>query len=308
MEWLKEVSGKIASNAIFDLDESYKVFYRRVKRGEKPGFPKFKSRAKSKPSFGLDAETVRFYEDGVQLQKIGHVQFKFDLPLEQLQAMKLYNTRISFSNGKWMLSCSMEVSATTPKLHDFSVGIDLGIKTLAVVSCDGKFYKAKNINKSHKVRRLTKQLKHHQRAFSRKEKGSKNREKARKKVSKVYGRLRNIRRDYTHKVTRKIVNLLPQRIVMEDLNVSGMLKNHHLARAISEQNFSEFRRQIDYKARDMGIEVKVADRFFPSSRLCSCCGNKRETLLLSERVYKCPVCGTELDRDENAAMNLEKAV
>ncbi|GHT02224.1 hypothetical protein AGMMS50276_31970 [Synergistales bacterium] len=230
-----------------------------------------------------------------------------DVTLEQLQAIKLYNTRISFEDGKWTLSFSREVDPQPTKLNDYSVGIDLGVKTLAVVSCDGKFYKTKNINKSHKVRRLEKQLKRRQRALSRKQKGS-NRVKARLKVAKTYSELRNIRRNHLRQTTRKIVNLLSQRIVLEDLNVQGMLKNNHLAKAISEQNFYEFRRQIDYKSKMQGTKIILADRFFPSSKLCSNCGSKKDKLLLSERTYKCPVCGFELDRDENAARNLEKVV
>jgi putative transposase len=203
--WLREISSKVASCAIFDLDEAYKAFYRRVKKNQKAGFPKFKSRSKSKPSFGLDAETVKFYEDGVQLQKIGHVRFKAKESEIWKKDFKFYNTRISFNQGKWILSFSTDVDIQKPVLNDFSVGIDLGVKKLAVVSCQGKILKARNKNRSHKVIRLEKQLKHQQRAFARKKKGSLNRKKALKKVQKLYSKISNIRHDYTHKVTTKIV-------------------------------------------------------------------------------------------------------
>jgi putative transposase len=307
MEWLKEVAHKVASNAIFDLDEAYKAFYRRVKRGEKPGFPKFKSKEKTKPAFGMDADTVRFHKDGVQIQKVGHVKYKSIVGDLFEVDFKIYNTRISFSNNKWILSFCTEISKEISKLNNFSVGIDLGIKTLAVVSCQGNFYKAKNINRSHKMVRLEKQLKHQQRALSRKRKRSKNRKKALKKVQKIYSRISKIRHDYTHKVTTKIAEMLPERIVIENLNVSGMLKNRHLARAISNQNFHKFRSQLDYKTKERGIELKVADRFFPSSKRCSSCGGIKQNLKLSDRVYKCD-CGLEIDRDENAALNLENVV
>jgi len=306
-KWLREVSGKIASNAIFDLDEAYKAFYRRAKKGQKAGFPKFKSRGKSKPSFGLDAETVIFYEDGVQLQKIGHVKFRAKEPELWTKDFKFYNSRVSFTKGKWILSFSTEIVLQKPVLNDFSVGVDLGVKKLAVVSCQEKFFKAKNINRSHKMIRLGKQLKHQQRALARKKKGSKNRNKALKKVQKLYSRISNIRHDYTHKVTTKIVNLLPARIVIEDLNVHGMMKNHRLSKAISQQNFYKFRSQLEYKCKERGIELKVADRWFPSSKTCAKCGSIKQDLKLSDRVYKCS-CGLNIDRDENAAKNLEKVV
>jgi putative transposase len=309
MEWLKEVSAKVASTAIFDLDEAYKAFYRIAKKGKKAGFPKFKSRGKSKPSFGLDAQTVIFYKDGVQLQKIGHVKYKSELgPLRDIPDLKIYNTRIQHTqNDKWILSFSTEIPEQVLKLHSYSVGIDLGVKTLAVVSCQGKFYKAKNMNRSYKLVRLEKQLKHHQRALSRKKKASKNRKKALKKVQKTYSRISNIRHDYTHKITTKVVNMLPQRIVIEDLNVQGMMKNRRLAKAVSQQNFYKFRSQLEYKCKERGIELKVADKFFPSSKTCSNCGRVKQELKLSDRIYKCE-CGLVLDRDENASRNLEKVV
>jgi putative transposase len=307
--WLKEVSRKVGDIALLDLGTAFRHFFKKHKKGEKGGFPKFKSRARTKPSFGLDAFTVMFYEEGVQLLKIGHVKFRSNHDILTLMDAKLYNTRVSYSNHKWILSFSAEVQKPLPPvLNDFSVGIDLGIKTLAVVSCQGKFYKAKNINKSHKAKRLEKQLKHLQRAFSRKKEGSNNRKKALWKMQDKYSKIANIRRDNLHKVTTKIVEMLPKRIVIEDLAVQNMMKNKHLAKAISQMEWGTFRTILECKAKERGIEIQVADPFFPSSKTCSNCGNVKEKLSLNERVYKCPVCGLVMDRDENAARNLEKAV
>lgn len=306
--WLKDVAAKVPATALLDLGTAYKQCFSKHKKGMTAGLPKFKKKGRSKDSYGIDAETVKFYEDGVQLQKVGHVKFKSNISLTDLQQMKIYNPRINFSCGKWILSLTHEVDVPAMKLNEYSVGIDLGVKTLAVVSCDGKFYKAKNISRSHKVVRLTKQLKHKQRALARKQKGSANRRKVLKDVQQCYQKIANIRKDHAHKVTKKIVDLKPKTIVMEDLNVQGMMKNKRLARAIAEQGFYRFRQYIEYKAAECGIAVRYADRFYPSSKTCSSCGAVKKDLKLSDRIYRCPVCGLVMDRDENASKNLEKAV
>lgn len=302
--WLKDVSRQVANNALIDLGQAYKNFYRGLKKGQKAGLPRFKSKVKSSPSFCLNSDRV--YDDGkgaLQLEKIGHVRFKSDL---NLSGVRLWNTRVRFSNGKWILTFSLENEDRKPKLSDCNMGIDVGVKSLAVVSCGGRKRRFKNINRSHKVRRLEKQQEHKQRALSRKTKGSKSRKKALMAVQRIYGRLKNIRHDYTHKVTTSIVQMLPRVIVLEDLNVQGMMKNTHLAKKIAEQNFYKFRAFIEYKAKEHGVAVKLADRFYPSSKTCSCCGHVLKGLKLSDRVYRCPECGLELDRDFNAARNLEK--
>jgi putative transposase len=303
--WLKEVAAKVPAMTLLNLGKSYKQCFSKRKKGMEAGLPKFKKKGKAKDTFGLDGETVKFHKDGVQIPMIGHIRFKSEFSLEELQSTKIWSPRITFNRGKWLLSFALEFETSKPQLSSNSVGIDLGIKTLAVASCDGKIYKAKNINRNHKVIRRRKQLKHQQRSLSRKQKGSNNRKKALMKVQKCYAKIADIQRNHVHQVTTKIVNLLPQKIVLEDLNVQGMMKNRHLARAISEQNFFTFREFIKYKAEDRGIEVVLADRFFPSSKTCSSCGHKVEKLLLNQRVYKCPVCGLEIGRDENAARNLE---
>lgn len=304
LPWLNDVSRQVANNALMDLGQAYKNFYRGLKKGQKVGLPKFKVKGKSIPSFCLNSDRTTVRNDGtIALEKIGKVRFKADQPLV---GVRLWNTRIKFEKGKWLLTFALETESIQSKLNDYNMGIDVGVKSLAVASCGGKKRVFKNINHSHRVRRLDKQLKHHQRALSRKQKGSKNRFKERLKVQSIYGKLQHIRKDYTHKVTTALVSMLPREIVLEDLNISGMLKNRHLARAISEQGLYRFRQYIEYKAAERGIAVRYADRFYPSSKTCSCCGAVKKDLKLSDRVYKCPVCGMELDRDFNAARNLEK--
>lgn len=306
--WLKEVAAKVPAVTLITLGNSYKRYFSMRKRGLKVGLPKFKKKGKCKDSFGLDNSTIVFYEDGIQILKIGYIKFKSDISLNELQKIKIYDPRITFSHGKWIFSCSIEIQNNKIELNNYSVGIDLGVKTLAVASCDGKFYKAKNINKSYKMIRLNKQLKHKQREFARKEKDSNNRKKALCSVQKCYEKITNIRKNYAHQVTRKIINLNPKRIIMEDLNVQGMLKNKHIARAILEQGFYRFREFVRYKSEQNGIEFCLVDRYYPSSKKCSFCGHVVKKLSLSQRIYKCPICGLEIDRDENASLNIEKAM
>jgi putative transposase len=192
-----------------------------------------------------------------------------------------------------------------PKPLSGYVGVDVGIKDLAIVYCsDGESFKIKNVNKQSRVKRLDKGLKHAQRKLARAKKGSNNRKKALVVVQEKYRRLNNIRKDYTHKASAKIVNLKPQAIGIESLNVSGMMKNRHQARAIQEQNLSALLFQIQYKAERQGATIVKADRWYPSSKTCSRCGHIKRDLKLSDRIYKCPVCGAEIDRDVNAAINL----
>ena len=191
-------------------------------------------------------------------------------------------------------------------LRDVNIGIDVGVKSLAVVSCGGRKRVFKNINRSHKMKRLNKQLKHHQRSLSRKKKGSKNYLKEKYRVQNIYGRIKRKRHEYIQQTARKIVNMKPKVIVLENLNVQGMMKNRHLAKAIAEQNLYLLRMLVGSKAKDFGIKIKFADRFYPSSKICSNCGHVKKDLKLSERIYKCPECGKIIDRDFNAALNLER--
>lgn len=190
------------------------------------------------------------------------------------------------------------------------IGIDLGIKDLAICS-DGKTYK--NINKSREVRKLEKRKRRLQRSVSRKyemnRKGGSycktcNIKKQEKLLLKVNRRITNIRRNYLHQTTSEIVGRKPMFITIEDLNVSGMMKNRHLSKAVQQQGFYEFRRQLEYKCENNGIRLVIADRYYPSSKLCSCCGAVKKNLKLSDRIYRCS-CGNVMDRDYQASVNLK---
>ena len=328
--WLNDVSSKAPVFALFDLMTAYKRFFRTQANGEKftaktrerarrlkrkltpydmAGHPKFKKRSRCKPCFAQPNERLYFTGGCAVLLKIGHVRIRTDRVLPQgIGTGKYYNPRVSFDNGKWILSFAMEVESQDYVLGDYSVGVDLGIKHLAVVSCAGTHLVFDNINKTRRVKRLKRQLKHAQRMASKKKKRSKNQEKAYARCERLHQKIASIRNDHTHKTTRKIVDLLPNRIVVEDLNVSGMMKNRHLARAVAEQCIYKFRVQLVYKCAERGIDLVVADRFYPSSKKCSSCGAIHKGLTLKDRTFQCPNCGLSIDRDLNAALNLETYV
>ena len=228
---------------------------------------------------------------------------------EQVSNVKYYNPRISFDGKYWYLSFGIDVEFEKASLTDTVLGIDLGIKDLAVCS-DGTVYK--NINKSNIIRKTKKRLRRLQRGVSRKyqmnRKGGTfvktcNIIKMEKRIQHLHRRLANIRNNYIHQTTTSIVRTKPCAIVMENLNVSGMMKNRHLAKAIQEQKLHEFKRQIIYKCEKFGIKFLEADRFYPSSKRCSHCGHLKTDLKLSNRTYHCD-CGLHIDRDLNAAINL----
>ena len=304
-KWLQEVSRQVEANVLIDLDKAYRNFFRRLKTEKNAGLPKFKSKWKSIPSFCTRSEKVRVYENLIYLEKIGRVRFKAQ---ENLENVKFYNARVKFENGKWLLKCAIEVLPNKSKriLRDLKMGIDVGVKSLAVVSCGGHQRVFRNINRNHKMKRLNRQLRHHQRILARKQKSSKNHLKEKCKVQNIYGRIKRKRHEYIQQTARKIINMRPKVIVLEDLNIRGMMKNRHLARAIAEQNLYLLRKLIERKATEAGIKVKFADRFYPSSKMCSNCGHVKKDLKLSERIYKCPTCGKLIDRDFNAALNLER--
>lgn len=221
------------------------------------------------------------------------------------------NPRIKYDGLNWYLTVGIEYEKSAAPLSNKGIGIDLGIKDLATCSDKHKYL---NINKTQKVKKLEKQKRRLQRSISKKYEKNKKGEcycktrniiKSEKKLLNLNHRLANIRQNYLHQTTSSILKRKPSFICLEDLNVSGMMKNKHLSKAVQQQGFYEFRRQMEYKSEWNNIQVIIADRFFPSSKLCSCCGSIKKNLKLSDRIYRCE-CGNVIDRDYQAALNLKK--
>ena len=223
---------------------------------------------------------------------------------------KFSNPHVLFNGRCWVLAVGIELPIEEVELTNEVIGIDLGIKDLAI--CSNKMI-FKNINKTRVIKALEKKLRRLQRKVSKKYELNKegrsyiktsNIIKLEKRIKKLNRKLANIRQDYIHKSTTSIVKTKPCRVVMEDLNVKGMMKNKHLSKVIQQQNLYEFIRQMKYKCEWLGIEFVQVDRFYPSSKTCSCCGNIKRDLKLSERTYICQECGLVIDRDLNASINL----
>ena len=303
--WLNEVSNNVTKQAVKDACNAYKRFFKGLAKK-----PKFKIRKKSKPSFYNDPIKLKVKEKKVLIEKIGWIKINEQIPIN----VKYNNPRVTYDNKYWYISVGVEVDKKQEELTDISLGIDLGLKDLAVCS-DGKVFK--NINKTKEVKNLEKRLKQKQRQISRKyeinkiKKGgscqfikTKNIEKLENTTKLMHRKLTNIRDNYIHQVTTSIVKTKPYRIVIEDLNVSGMIKNKHLSDSVRKQCFNKFRQYITYKAELYGIGLVIADRFYPSSKTCSECGSIKKDLKLKDRVYRCPHCGVVIDRDYNASLNL----
>ena len=304
--WLKEVSSEIPQQAIKDYFEALDKFFKKVS-----GYPRFKSRKRSAVSFYHSNAKFTVSDNVIKLEKIGKIRMKDDNRLPRgnykRDKIKVCNPRVKYNGKYWYISLCVENKYEKCKLDkDLSVGIDL-----ATVSNFEKSFG--NINKTQRVRRLKKQLRRLQRQVSRKY--EKNRSgnrylktnnimKLERKIKLLHKRLSDIRLNYLHQVTISIAKTKPYRIVMEDLNVKGMMKNKHLAQAISEQGFAKFIELMKYKAEKFGIEFIQADRFYPSSKICSHCESLKKDLKLSERIYHCSCCGFTIDRDKNASINL----
>ena len=306
LSWLSSISVDVPKQAIKDACNAYKRFFKKQAK-----FPKFKSRKKSKPSFYNDSVSIGVTNSYVKLSKIGRVKLseKSRIPYGEVT---YYNPRVTFDGIHWYLSVGVETTVFQQEATGESLGIDLGIKDLAIVS-NGTVYG--NINKTPKVKKLKKQLRRMQRQVSRKYEmnkdgdkfvKTKNISKLETKIKKQYIKLTNIRTDYRQKVTTEIVRTKPSRIVVEDLNVKGMMKNKHLSKAIAEQGFFAFTETLRYKCEAQGIEFVKADRWYPSSKTCSECGNIKKDLKLKDRIYNCECCGKSIDRDLNASINLAR--
>ena len=289
--WMFDVTKCAVQEAIIDLGVAFNSFFE--KRGR---YPRFKKKGVS-DSFCAANEAGAFRADGrrIRLPVVGWVRMREAVRFSG----KLKRVTVSREADRWFASILIETEAFQPvgQPRD-TVGVDLGVTTLATLS-DGTVIPGP---KAHK--RLLQRLRRLNRALSRKRKGSANRRKAKARLARLHARVTNIRCDATHKATTMLVRTY-RRIGIEDLNVQGMARNRHLARSIMDGGFFEFRRQLTYKATLYGATLVVADRWFPSSKTCSCCGSANTGLALSQRIFTCGNCNYEAGRDHNAARNLQ---
>ena len=310
--WIKEVSSKSVKKSIMDAECAFKKFFKK-----KAKFPRFKKKGKSdvkmyfvktdsKAIIPCERHRIKIPTLGwVQLKEKGYIPTNSDTYI-------IKSGTVSVKAGRYYVSVLVEQSDFQKvKQTGEGIGIDLGLKDFAVLS-DGRVFK--NINKTHFVRKLNKQLKRKQRSLSRKyealKERNKNGEATRQniqknllEVQKLHQRINNIHSNYINHCVAEVVKTKPQFVTIEDLNVKGMMKNRHLSKAVAEQNFYTFREKLTAKCNQLGIEVRVAGRFFPSSKMCHKCGAIKSDLRLKDRWYRCD-CGYENDRDFNASLNL----
>ena len=311
-KWIKDVSSKSVKQAMIYGEKAFKNFFKGLS-----AFPVFKKKAKN----DLGAYFVKnnktdfeFYRYKIKIPTLKFVRVKEYGYIPKNAIIK--SGTITKIADRYFLSLIMEVEDTVKASNTSSkgLGVDLGIKDTAICS-DGKIFK--NINKTIKVKKLKKKLKREQRKMSRSYEYSKSKKiklqelknfnKKKLKVQKIFYRLNCIRDDYNNKMVNEITRAKLKYITIEDLKVSNMIKNRHLSKAIQEQNFYSIRTKLINKCKERNIELRLVDTFYPSSKICSCCGNIKKDLKLNDRNYKCYNCGIEIDRDYNASMNLEKA-
>lgn len=295
--WMLDVSARTSRNVIDDLDNAFNKFFKNVKAGKKPGFPNFKKKGvrdsfsiRENPKFDVKDKTLRIE--------------KLKTRIKMRQRLRLNGIAkqctVSFKGGRWFASILVDCSDAPWRpienaTRKPSVGVDIGIKSLAVLS-DGT-----EIPAATPLKRKLKKLKRLQRKFERQVSGSNRREITKRRISKLHFFVCEQRQAVLHELTDYLTRNYA-RIVIEDLNVAGMVRNRKLSRAISDVGFGEFRRQLEYKAHFRGCELVIANRFFPSSKMCSGCGAIHD-MPLAKRVMSCD-CGLEIDRDHNAAINL----
>ena len=300
--WVNDIAYTAQEEEFRNLDVAYKNFFRRIKNGsDKKGFPKFKKRGVN-DKFSLRG-CIHIENERIKLPVIGWIRLKEKgyLPINGIKILKV---TVSKRASRWFVSVNVEQNIPDPEPHNGRpIGIDVGIKTLAVLSNGKTFENPKITDKyARKIARLNKEL-------SRRKKGSKNREETKVKLQKAYAKIANVRAHATHNISTYAVKKTNTRtVVVESLNVTGMVKNHHLAKAVSDASFGEIIRQIKYKADWNGVEIVEAGAFYPSSKTCSRCGSVKADLTLSDRTYKCNNCDFEIDRDFNAAINLAALV
>lgn len=295
--YMLDVTKCAPERAFVNLGKAFNGFFRNIKAGRKPGYPRFKRRG-LRDSFYVANDQFTLNGKRIRIPKLGWVRMRERF---RFNGDKIMSATISRTAGHWSVSIQVERDlGDVPQATGLALGIDVGIKNIAVTS-DGRVFANRR-----STRRFAGRLRLAQKRVSRRQKGSKNRRKAVAKLATVHERIANVRRDTLHKSSTDAITKagLISMIVLEDLNVAGMLKNHRIAKALSDASVSELHRQIVYKAAQRGIRVLRADRFFPSSKMCSDCGALKAELGLGERDYVCQGCGLSIDRDLNAAINL----
>ncbi len=298
LPWLREVDSTSLQAVLQDLDSAYRNFFHRIKKGEKPGYPRFKSKRDHRQSYKSKrvGSNIQVLDQSVQLPKLGRVKCKVSKKVEG----RILSATISRNpSGKYFVAlCCTDVEIEPLPATGAAVGLDMGLKSFAVTS-DGAEYK------NHKyLAKSQKKLAKLQRQLSRKTKGSKRREKARIQVARLYEHISNQRNDMLHKLSIQLIRKNDV-ICIEDLAPKNMVKNHRLAKSITDASWGEFRRQLIYKANWYRKRIIVIDRFYPSSQLCSVCGTQWSGVKdLAVRQWICPGCETVHDRDRNAAKNI----
>lgn len=306
--WIKDAYAKARKKAIMNAETAFKNFFK-----GKTKFPKFKKKNKCHNSFYFvknNKTDCIIQRHRIKIPSLGFVRLKEKgyIPVDKV----IKSGYITKQANKYFVSVIVDTDISKPiPAYSNGLGIDLGLKNFAVLST-GKIYK--NINKSRIVKNIEKRLKREQKRLSKKyenkKKGvatlSKNIHKKISKIQKLYYKLSCIRTDYINKIVNEVVKTKPRFITIENLNITGMMKNRHLSKAIANQKFYEFRDKLISKVKRLDIEIRLADAFYPSSKLCSCCNTIKHDLKLKDRTYKCNNCGLEMDRDYNASLNLMK--
>ena len=299
--WVYEVAKDVAEGAFTNLAAALKNYFDSKKgkrKGKMVGFPRFKSKKDKHQSFRLNNDKIDVDGHSFYVPKLGWVNLAEAFRFQG----KIMGAVVSQQGGHWYVAITVEMARPKPQAFEKPiVGVDVGLKTLAVLS-DGKQYENQVLLRSE-----LEHLKRLNRRLARRTMGSSRWWAAKRQLERFYARIANRRADYLHKMTTEIAKTYAL-VGLEDLNVAGMLKNHHLALSLSDAAFGEIRRQLEYKCNWYGGRTVLVDRFFPSSRLCGRCGEKHAALKLSEREWVCPACGTLHQRDANAARNIELEV